>query len=116
MESASIEVYVYLLTLKEFFTSKHRYMLPSAGNNSGMCTTLQAKLLSQLRHPNIVSYRESFQDEKGFLHIVMNFCEGGDLYTKLKAQSKDGKILEETQVVEWFVQIAMALQVKSKLI
>lgn len=72
---------------------------------------MQAKLLSQLRHPNIVSYRESFQDEKGFLYIVMNFCEGGDLYSKLKEQSKEGKILEETQVVEWFVQIAMALQV-----
>jgi len=81
-----------------------------------MFITLQAQLLSQLRHPNIVSYRESFQDEKGFLHIVMNFCEGGDLYTKLKAHSKDGKILEETQVVEWFVQIAMALQVNSRLI
>ena len=81
-----------------------------------MFITLQAKLLSQLRHPNIVSYRDSFQDAKGFLHIVMNFCEGGDLYTKLKAHSKDGKILEETQVVEWFVQIAMALQVNSRLI
>jgi len=41
----------------------------------------------------------------------MNFCEGGDLYTKLKARAKEGKVLEETQVVEWFVQIAMALQV-----
>lgn len=70
----------------------------------------EAKLLSQLRHPNIVSYRESFQDESGFLYIVMNFCEGGDLYTKLKAYSKEGKVLEETQIVEWFVQIAMALQ------
>lgn len=70
----------------------------------------EAKLLSQLRHPNIVSYRESFQDEPGFLYIVMNFCEGGDLYTKLKAQDKDGKALKETQVVEWFVQITMALQ------
>ena len=68
-------------------------------------------MLSQLRHPNIVSYRESFQDEPGFLYIVMNFCEGGDLYSKLKAQAKEGKSLEETQVVEWFVQIAMALQV-----
>ena len=85
----------------------------SFSNNLDVCITLQAKLLSQLRHPNIVSYRESFQDEEGFLHIVMNFCEGGDLYTKLKAQSKEGKILEETQVVEWFVQIAMALQVNS---
>ena len=74
--------------------------------------TLQAKLLSQLRHPNIVSYRESFQDDSGFLFIVMNFCEGGDLYSKLKEQAKQGKALEETQIVEWFVQIAMALQVE----
>ena len=70
----------------------------------------QATLLSKLRHPNIVSYRESFQDQVGFLYIVMNFCEGGDLYTKLKEQK--GQILEETQIVEWFVQIAMALQVR----
>ncbi|XP_078518041.1 serine/threonine-protein kinase Nek4 isoform X2 [Lissotriton helveticus] len=38
----------------------------------------------------------------------MDFCEGGDLYHKLKEQS--GKLLEEAQVVEWFVQITMALQ------
>ena len=75
---------------------------------------LQAKLLSQLRHPNIVSYRESFQDDQGFLYIVMNFCEGGDLYTKLKSQVKECQMLKETQVVEWFVQITMALQVFSR--
>uniref|UniRef100_A0A7M4F7A3 non-specific serine/threonine protein kinase n=1 Tax=Crocodylus porosus TaxID=8502 RepID=A0A7M4F7A3_CROPO len=38
----------------------------------------------------------------------MGFCEGGDLYHKLKEQK--GKLLPETRVVEWFVQIAMALQ------
>ncbi|XP_032661697.1 serine/threonine-protein kinase Nek4 isoform X2 [Chelonoidis abingdonii] len=38
----------------------------------------------------------------------MGFCEGGDLYHKLKEQK--GKPLPENQVVEWFVQIAMALQ------
>ncbi|XP_027556386.1 serine/threonine-protein kinase Nek4 isoform X3 [Neopelma chrysocephalum] len=38
----------------------------------------------------------------------MGFCEGGDLYHKLKEQK--GKLLPESQVVEWFVQIAMALQ------
>ena len=42
----------------------------------------------------------------------MNFCEGGDLYTKLKSQK--GQLLEETQIVEWFVQIAMALQVHTQ--
>ena len=39
----------------------------------------------------------------------MGFCEGGDLYTKLKEQK--GKALEERQIVEWYVQISMALQV-----
>lgn len=43
------------------------------------------------------------------LHIVMGYCEGGDLSSRL--QSYHGKLLPETQVVEWFVQIALALQV-----
>ncbi|XP_051529010.1 serine/threonine-protein kinase Nek4-like isoform X3 [Myxocyprinus asiaticus] len=38
----------------------------------------------------------------------MGFCEGGDLYHRLKQQK--GELLLEKQVVEWFVQIAMALQ------
>ena len=69
----------------------------------------EAKLLSQLRHPNIVTYRESWEGEDCQLYIVMGFCEGGDLYHRLKQQK--GDLLPERQVVEWFVQIAMALQV-----
>ena len=41
----------------------------------------------------------------------MGYCEGGDLYTKLKDQGKRKEHLSEKQIVEWFVQIAMALQV-----
>eukprot|EP01136_Pigoraptor_vietnamica_P007703 Opistho-1_new@42141 len=66
----------------------------------------EAKLLSQLRHPNIVAYKESFQCE-GFLYIAMAYCEGGDLYSLLKARK--GEPLPEDNVIEWFVQIAMAL-------
>ncbi|XP_060691112.1 serine/threonine-protein kinase Nek4 isoform X1 [Hemiscyllium ocellatum] len=68
----------------------------------------EAQLLSQLRHPNIVTYRESWEGDDGLLYIVMGYCEGGDLYHKLKEQK--GKLLPESQIVEWFVQIAMALQ------
>ncbi|XP_065097830.1 serine/threonine-protein kinase Nek4 isoform X2 [Paramisgurnus dabryanus] len=68
----------------------------------------EAKLLSQLKHPNIVNYRESWEGEDCQLYIVMGFCEGGDLYHRLKQQK--GELLPERQVVEWFVQIAMALQ------
>ena len=70
----------------------------------------EAKLLSKLRHPNIVGYKDSFQANDGFLYIAMGFCEGGDLYTRLKQQK--GTSLDERQLVEWFVQIAMALQVR----
>jgi NIMA (never in mitosis gene a)-related kinase len=75
---------------------------------------LKAKLLSQVRHPNIVSYKESFQGDDGFLYIVMAFCEGGDMYSRLKSQK--GTYLEERQIVEWFVQIAMALQVRCSIL
>ncbi|KAI1890931.1 hypothetical protein AGOR_G00158670 [Albula goreensis] len=68
----------------------------------------EAQLLSQLRHPNIVTYRESWEGDDRRLYIVMGFCEGGDLYQRLK--QRKGEHLLERQVVEWFVQISMALQ------
>ena len=35
----------------------------------------QVKLLKELKHPNIVSYKDSFIDE-GILIIIMEYCEG----------------------------------------
>ncbi|XP_065901253.1 serine/threonine-protein kinase Nek4-like isoform X2 [Dysidea avara] len=69
---------------------------------------LEAQLLSSMAHPNIVAYKESFQDSSGTLHIVMAYCEGGDLSSRLKAQK--GIPLPEDQVIEWFVQTTLALQ------
>ncbi|CAF4977417.1 unnamed protein product, partial [Rotaria magnacalcarata] len=40
----------------------------------------------------------------------MAYCEGGDLYTKLKERKANKQPLTENQIVEWFVQICMALQ------
>ena len=71
----------------------------------------EAKLLSTLKHPNIVAYIESFRSNDGFLNIVMAYCEGGDLYTKLKERKANHQPLPENQIIEWFVQICMALQV-----
>ncbi|XP_061314325.1 serine/threonine-protein kinase Nek4 isoform X5 [Pezoporus flaviventris] len=85
-----------------------RLNLKNASNRERKAAEQEAQLLSQLKHPNIVTYRESWQGEDGLLYIVMGFCEGGDLYHKLKEQK--GQLLPENQVVEWFVQIAMALQ------
>ena len=58
----------------------------------------EAKLLSTLKHPNIVAYKDSFESKDGFLYIAMGFCEGGDLYERLKRQN--GLFLEEKQVTK----------------
>ena len=71
----------------------------------------EASVLSTLQHPNIVTYIESFRSNDGFFNIVMAYCEGGDLSRKLKEKKLKGHRLSEDQIIEWFVQISMALKV-----
>eukprot|EP00741_Cyanophora_paradoxa_P019397 tig00021127_g18725.t1 len=68
---------------------------------------LEAKLLSQLKHPNIVSYTDSFFEKKNVLCIVMTFCEGGDLYNRIK--NRRGQFFSEDEILDWFTQMAAAL-------
>ncbi|XP_052823240.1 serine/threonine-protein kinase Nek4 isoform X3 [Octopus bimaculoides] len=82
--------------------------LKSTSDKERRAAEQEARLLSNLKHPNIVTYKDSFQTGERYLYIAMQYCEGGDLYTWLK--ERKGKVLEEKQVVEWFIQIAMALQ------
>ena len=56
---------------------------------------MQVKVLSQMKHSNIVAYQESFEDG-GSLYIVMDYCDGGDLYKKINAQR--GRLFTEEQV------------------
>lgn len=55
-----------------------------------MLTALQVHVLKAMRHPYIITYKESFMDKK-CLCIVMDFADGGDLYTKIANQKKIGK-------------------------
>ncbi|XP_076467843.1 uncharacterized protein LOC143298775 isoform X2 [Babylonia areolata] len=67
----------------------------------------EVSVLAQLKHPNIVSYIESFE-EAGTLYIVMNYCSGGDLYGRINNQH--GRLFTEDQVLNWFVQICLAMK------
>ena len=71
------------------------------------CKT-EIELMHGLVHPNIVSFKESFLHmDDSFLCIVMAFCDGGDLAERLERNK--GKLIEETQVLSWFVQILLGL-------
>ncbi|XP_069872603.1 serine/threonine-protein kinase Nek1 isoform X9 [Dipodomys merriami] len=67
----------------------------------------EVAVLANMKHPNIVQYRESFE-ENGSLYIVMDYCEGGDLFKRINAQK--GFFFQEDQILDWFVQICLALK------
>merc|ERR1719326_461440 len=69
----------------------------------------ESRVLSQLRHPYIVRYRENFLED-GWLCIVMDFCEGGDLSSRIKKARANGKSFSEDQVLWWFAQGVQALK------
>ena len=50
----------------------------------------EVHVLKAMRHPYIITYKESFMDKR-CLCIVMDYADGGDLYTKIANQKKIGK-------------------------
>ena len=76
----------------------------------------EARVLEKLRrHPNIIRVREHFVEE-GRLCIVMDFADGGDLAQRIEAQkdsaanSEAPELFSEDMVLDWFVQICLALK------
>ncbi|XP_036065050.1 serine/threonine-protein kinase Nek5 isoform X2 [Onychomys torridus] len=64
-------------------------------------------LLAQMKHPNIVTFFSSFQ-ENSRLFIVMEYCDGGDLMQRIQRQR--GELFSEDQILGWFVQISLGLK------
>ncbi|XP_010833965.1 PREDICTED: serine/threonine-protein kinase Nek5-like isoform X3 [Bison bison bison] len=64
-------------------------------------------LLAKMKHPNIVTFFNSFQ-ENNRLFIVMEYCDGGDLMKRIRRQR--GVLFSEDQILSWFVQISLGLK------
>ncbi|KAI9917836.1 hypothetical protein PsorP6_012919 [Peronosclerospora sorghi] len=84
----------------------------------------EVELLAKLDHPNVVAYKESFVLDN-VLHIVMAYCDGGDLAEKIQTQQQIQKArrldatksprasdgyFPITQVLDWFVQMTLAIK------
>ncbi|XP_075253282.1 serine/threonine-protein kinase Nek4-like [Convolutriloba macropyga] len=85
--------------------------LEKANSKERQYAEQEAKLLKNLSHPNIVSCKDTFwfDSSQSQLGIVMSYCEGGDLYKLLKNRKGKGK-LPENDIMEWFIQITLAVQ------
>ncbi|KAF1336654.1 Nek protein kinase, partial [Globisporangium splendens] len=80
----------------------------------------EVELLAKLKHPNVVEYRENFV-ENCVIHIVMAYCDGGDLAEKIRERvnrleqcsnesDKQNAYFDIGQILDWFVQMAMAIK------
>jgi serine/threonine protein kinase len=67
----------------------------------------EVKILQTLKHPNLIPYKDSIMDSEGYLNIILVYCEGGDMYKRIKNSS--GKNFPEEQVLDWLCQICLGL-------
>ncbi|CAD8058254.1 unnamed protein product [Paramecium sonneborni] len=70
-------------------------------------TYREFRIMSELRHPNIINFREVYKTVKGKLCIVMDYAEGGDLAQVLK---KTEGYIAESRILDWFTQICLAIK------
>eukprot|EP00760_Papus_ankaliazontas_P035087 PhM_4_TR7613/c0_g1_i1/m.33271/K08857/NEK1_4_5; NIMA (never in mitosis gene a)-related kinase 1/4/5 len=75
----------------------------------------EIEILAKVNHPNIVRYREHFQDGS-LMFIIMEYADGGDLSTRIKDQKKRSPdperpvYFDDALITSWFLQICMALK------
>ena len=56
----------------------------------------EVRLLASVSHPNVISYKEAFFDEKNnSLNIIMEFADNGDLQTEITRKKKDAELFKE---------------------
>uniref|UniRef100_A0A669EJG6 NIMA related kinase 3 n=1 Tax=Oreochromis niloticus TaxID=8128 RepID=A0A669EJG6_ORENI len=80
--------------LKEIQLPKNRSKLENSRR--------EAILLSRMKHPNIVAFREAFEADE-LLCIVMEYCSGGDLLQRIKQQKSNQ--FSADNILKWFAEM-----------
>ena len=69
---------------------------------------LEAKILHSIKSPYVVKYFDSFE-EKNFLNIVMEYCDGGDLGKFIEEKKTINERLNEDLIWILFIKITLGL-------
>jgi len=68
----------------------------------------EAVALRRIQHPNVVRFRQVFV-RSGWLCLIMDFADGGDLCAAVKERARTKMPFEESAVLECFGQVADAV-------
>lgn len=71
----------------------------------------EIRILASVSHPNIIGFKEAFWNDKNkTLNIVMEYCDDGDLETKIKIMKRNKQKFEESLIWEYSIQIIEGLK------
>ncbi len=64
----------------------------------------EIRIIASIRHPNVVCYKEAFwENNSGSLCIIMEYCDGGDLFQKITSFKKQKKNFSEKEI--WDIMV-----------
>src|SRR5947208_1950618 len=86
--------------LKEYFVT---------GSSGEAQLQHEARVLSQLHHPNLPAFQEAF-DERGHYFGVLSYIEGSDLTDRIRVARQRNEIIPLPQIMRWILSICDAVQ------
>ncbi|XP_051876713.1 NIMA-related kinase 12 isoform X2 [Pristis pectinata] len=108
---ASAEVYLMNnLETKKLYAVKRIKIDSSLKTRSKEAVMQEATILTRLKHPHVVTCHEYFIDPgEEYLFIVQDYCDGGTLDDLIQSKKEKGSFAEK-DIMQWFVQLVMAIQ------